>query len=153
MNNYVVYHLHDEMSLLDSVTKFTDYVDMAIENNMKAIACTNHGNIYHWIERVLYCQEKGIQMLPGGQGFNAQQAKKDFVNSSSVLSQSASLADDGTLNISLNIPCNVGSHAGEVYTVNQNEAEYQERRERFGRFLDSIPGNIYLDNQKEKKMT
>ena len=100
-----------------------------------------------------YCQEKGIQMLPGGQGFNAQQAKKDFVNSSSVLSQSASLADDGTLNISLNIPCNVGSHAGEVYTVNQNEAEYQERRERFGRFLDSIPGNIYLDNQKEKKMS
>ena len=92
-------------------------------------------------------------MLPGGQGFNAQQAKKDFVNSSSVLSQSASLADDGTLNISLNIPCNVGSHAGEVYTVNQNEAEYQERRERFGRFLDSIPGNIYLDNQKEKKMS
>ena len=57
------------------------------------------------------------------------------------------------MNISLNIPCNVGSHAGEVYTVNQNEAEYQERRERFGRFLDSIPGNIYLDNQKEKKMS
>ena len=65
MNNYVVYHLHDEMSLLDSVTKFTDYVDMAIENNMKAIACTNHGNIYHWIERVLYCQEKGIKYLHG----------------------------------------------------------------------------------------
>ncbi len=65
MSNYVVYHLHDEMSLLDSVTKFTDYVDMAIENNMKAIACTNHGNIYHWIERVLYCQEKGIKYLHG----------------------------------------------------------------------------------------
>ena len=93
-------------------------------------------------------------MLPGGQGFSAQQAKKDFVNSSPVLSQSANIADDGTLNISLNIPCNVGSHAGEVYTVhNQNEAEYQEKRERFGRFLDSIPGNIYLDNQKEKKMS
>lgn len=65
MSNYVVYHLHDEMSLLDSVTKFTDYVDMAIENKMKAIACTNHGNIYHWIERVLYCQKKGIKYLHG----------------------------------------------------------------------------------------
>lgn len=65
MSNYVVYHLHDEMSLLDSVTKFTDYVDMAVENKMKAIACTNHGNIYHWIERVLYCQEKGIKYLHG----------------------------------------------------------------------------------------
>lgn len=65
MSNYVVYHLHDEMSLLDSVTKFTDYVDMAVENKMKAIACTNHGNIYHWIERVLYCQKKGIKYLHG----------------------------------------------------------------------------------------
>lgn len=65
MNNYTVYHLHDELSLLDSVTKFKDYVDMAIENNMKAIACTNHGNIYRWIERVLYCKEKGIKYLHG----------------------------------------------------------------------------------------
>ena len=65
MKNYTVYHLHDELSLLDSVTKFKDYVDMAIENNMKAIACTNHGNIYHWIERVLYCKEKGIKYLHG----------------------------------------------------------------------------------------
>ena len=63
--NYTVYHLHDELSLLDSVTKFKDYVDMAIQNNMKAIACTNHGNIYKWIERVLYCKEKGIKYLHG----------------------------------------------------------------------------------------
>ena len=63
--NYTPYHIHDELSLLDSVTKFKDYVDMAIENNMKAIACTNHGNIYKWIERVLYCKEKGIKYLHG----------------------------------------------------------------------------------------
>ena len=65
MRNYVPYHVHDELSLLDSVTKFKDYVDMAIENNMKAIACTNHGNIYKWIDRVLYCKEKGIKYLHG----------------------------------------------------------------------------------------
>ena len=63
--NYVPYHVHDELSLLDSVTKFKDYVDMAIENNMKAIACTNHGNIYKWIDRVLYCKQKGIKYLHG----------------------------------------------------------------------------------------
>ena len=65
MNNYTVYHLHDELSLLDSVTKFKDYVDMAIKNNMKSIGVTNHGNIYRWIERVLYCKEKGIKYLHG----------------------------------------------------------------------------------------
>lgn len=65
INNYTIYHLHDELSLLDSVTKFKDYVDMAVENNMKSISCTNHGNIYKWIERVLYCKEKGIKYLHG----------------------------------------------------------------------------------------
>lgn len=63
--NYTVYHLHDELSLLDSVTKFKEYVDIAIKNNMKSIGVTNHGNIYRWIERVLYCREKGIKYLHG----------------------------------------------------------------------------------------
>ena len=63
--NYTVYHLHSDLSLLDSVTDFKEYVDLAIENNMKSIGCTNHGNIYKWIERVMYCKEKGIKYLHG----------------------------------------------------------------------------------------
>lgn len=65
MNNYVPYHVHDELSLLDSVTKFKEYVDKAVECNMKAIACTNHGNVYKWIDRLLYCKEKGIKYIHG----------------------------------------------------------------------------------------
>ena len=100
-----------------------------------------------------YCKEKGITMLPNGQGINIQQTRQQFVNQSSVLSQNATLADDGTLNVSLNIPYNVGSRKGEIYSVNNSqEAEYEEKRERFGRFLNSIPGSIYLDNQKQKKL-
>lgn len=65
MNNYVPYHIHDELSLLDSVTNFKEYVDKAVEYNMKAIACTNHGNVYKWIERLLYCKEKRIKYIHG----------------------------------------------------------------------------------------
>lgn len=65
MNNYVPYHIHDQLSLLDSVTDFKEYVDKAVEYNMKAIACTNHGNVYKWIERFLYCKEKGIKYIHG----------------------------------------------------------------------------------------
>ena len=65
MNNYVPYHIHDQLSLLDSVTDFKEYVDKAVEYNMKAIACTNHGNVYKWIERLLYCKEKGIKYIHG----------------------------------------------------------------------------------------
>lgn len=103
-----------------------------------------------------YMSEKGLVQMPanlvngaGGMGLNAQQARQDFVNSSPVLSQSANLAEDGTLNLSISLPCNVGSHKGETYTVaNANEAVYDEKRARFNNFIDSIPGNIYLENAK-----
>lgn len=65
MKNYVPYHVHDELSLLDSVTNFKEYVDKAVECGMKAIACTNHGNVYKWIDRLIYCQNKGIKYLHG----------------------------------------------------------------------------------------
>lgn len=65
MNNYVPYHIHDELSLLDSVTNFKEYVDKAVEYKMNAIACTNHGNVYKWIERLLYCKKKGIKYIHG----------------------------------------------------------------------------------------
>ena len=44
-NNYVVYHLHTEQSLLDSCTNYKDYVDRAVELGQKAIAFTEHGNV------------------------------------------------------------------------------------------------------------
>lgn len=57
-----------------------------------------------------------------------------------TLSQSAKLCDDGTLNIT----CNFGSKAGQVYSVhNSQEAGYIQDKERFNNFLNSIPGNIY----------
>ena len=63
--NYTVYHLHDEDSLLDSCTNYKLYIDKAVELGQKAIAFTNHGNIYNWIERKMYCDEKGIKYIHG----------------------------------------------------------------------------------------
>lgn len=63
--NYVAYHVHDDDSLLDSCTKYKDYVDKAVELGQTAIAITNHGNIYNWLERKIYAESKGIKMLMG----------------------------------------------------------------------------------------
>ena len=49
-NNYVVYHLHTEQSLLDSCTNYKDYVDRAVELGQEAIAFTEHGNVFTWVE-------------------------------------------------------------------------------------------------------
>lgn len=60
-----------------------------------------------------------------------------------TLNQSAKLCDDG----SLTITCPFGSKAGQQYTVhNSQEAAYDQDRERFQQFLDSIPGAVYLDS-------
>ena len=65
MNNYVAYHVHDDDSLLDSCTKYTEYIDRAVELGQKAIAITNHGNLWNWLERKIYAEEHGIKMLIG----------------------------------------------------------------------------------------
>ena len=63
--NYVVYHLHSELSLLDSCTKFEDYVKKAYELGQTAIASTEHGNIYLWTEKKRLCDKYGIKYIHG----------------------------------------------------------------------------------------
>ena len=63
--NYTVYHLHTEDSLLDSCTNYKLYVNKAIELGQNAIAFTEHGNIYNWVKKYLYCKEKGIKYIHG----------------------------------------------------------------------------------------
>ena len=63
--NYITYHLHTEDSLLDSCTNYKLYVDKAVELGQRAIAFTEHGNIYHWFAKWLYCKEKDIKYLHG----------------------------------------------------------------------------------------
>lgn len=65
MPNFVTYHLHTELSLLDSCTNYKLYVDKAKELGQTAICFTEHGNTYNWIEKKLYCEEIGIKYLHG----------------------------------------------------------------------------------------
>lgn len=55
--NYVVQHLHTELSLTDSTTNYKDYIDKAKELNQSAICFTEHGVIYNWVEKKLYCEK------------------------------------------------------------------------------------------------
>lgn len=64
-NNYVVYHLHSDLSLLDSTTKFEDYIKKAVELGQKAICFTEHGNIMKWVDKKEKCDKVGIKYLHG----------------------------------------------------------------------------------------
>ena len=72
-NNYVVYHLHTEQSLLDSCTNYKDYVDRAVELEQKAIAFSEHGNVFNWVEKKMYCDEKGIKYIHGVECYLTEQ--------------------------------------------------------------------------------
>ena len=101
-----------------------------------------------------YAAEKGV-ILPGSRDIvmNTTSPMSSYVESSPVLSQVANLADDGTLNVSISLPQNIGNGQGSTYTVhNSQEAEYDEKRARFGQFLGSIKGSITLDQQKANKL-
>lgn len=63
--NYVCYHLHTELSLLDSCTNFKLYADRAVELGQKAICFTEHGNIYNWVEKKMYVNKMGLKYLHG----------------------------------------------------------------------------------------
>ena len=63
--NYTTYHLHSEVSLLDSCTNFKLYIDKAKELNQTAICFTEHGVTYNWIEKKMYCEENGIKYIHG----------------------------------------------------------------------------------------
>lgn len=60
---YVPYHIHSDYSLLDSCTQFTDYVDIAVKNNMPAIAFSEHGKLSGWVKKKMYCDEAGIKYI------------------------------------------------------------------------------------------
>lgn len=61
--NYTVYHLHTDRSLLDSCTNYKLYIDKAVELGQTAIAFSEHGNIYNWIEKKMYANEKGLKYI------------------------------------------------------------------------------------------
>lgn len=64
-DNYVMYHCHSDYSLLDSCTKFEDYVDLAVKNGQKAIASTEHGKPLGWVSKKLYCDKQGVKFIYG----------------------------------------------------------------------------------------
>lgn len=73
VNNYVLIHCHSYYSLLDSATKFQEYVDLAIQNGQKAIATTEHGMHRGYIEKKLYCDKVGIKLLIGVEVYLTEQ--------------------------------------------------------------------------------
>ncbi len=58
-----MYHCHSEYSLLDSCTKYQDYVDLAVQNGQKALSISEHGKPLNWAEKWAACKKAGIKYI------------------------------------------------------------------------------------------
>ncbi len=63
IGSYIMYHCHSEYSLLDSCTKYQDYVDLAVKNGQKALSISEHGKPLNWTEKWAACKKAGIRYI------------------------------------------------------------------------------------------
>lgn len=66
-DNYVVYHLHSDLSNgvtnIDSVTKYNEYIDYAASLGMKAMAFSEHGSVMEWTFKKDKIESKGMKYI------------------------------------------------------------------------------------------
>lgn len=61
--SYIMYHCHSDYSLLDSCTKYQDYVDLAVKNGQRALSISEHGKPMNWTEKWAACRDAGIKYI------------------------------------------------------------------------------------------
>ncbi len=65
MTEFVHLHNHTDYSLLDGAASIKKYIDKAKELGMKALAITDHGNMFGVIDFYKSLKAEGIQPIPG----------------------------------------------------------------------------------------
>lgn len=67
MNNYTVIHLHSDLSSgvsnIDSVTKYSQYVDYAKSLGMKALGFSEHGSVFSWVKKKDAIEAAGMKYI------------------------------------------------------------------------------------------
>ena len=65
--NYVVYHLHSDLSNgvtnIDSVTKYGEYIKRVQECGMKAMAFSEHGSVFEWLHKKTAIEDAGMKYI------------------------------------------------------------------------------------------
>jgi DNA polymerase-3 subunit alpha len=74
---FVHLHNHSEFSLLDGATRLKDMVKYAVNNDMPAIALTDHGVMYGAFEFWSACKQAGINPLVGVELYVATRKRTD----------------------------------------------------------------------------
>lgn len=60
---YIPFHIHSDYSLLDSCTRYQDYIDLVVRDGARAISISEHGRPLNWVEKYTSCKKAGIRYI------------------------------------------------------------------------------------------
>ncbi|HSA95580.1 MAG TPA: DNA polymerase III subunit alpha, partial [Acidobacteriota bacterium] len=72
---FVHLHNHSEYSILDGCLKLPDLVEAAVQNNMAAVAVTDHGNIFGAVQFFKAAKARGVKPILGCEVYVAPQSR------------------------------------------------------------------------------
>lgn len=75
MSHFTHLHLHTEFSLLDGAISIEKLVEFGQKNQLKALAITDHGNIFGAVKFFQKCKKAGIKPILGMEAYMAEDAK------------------------------------------------------------------------------
>ena len=79
--NYVPYHIHTMLSNgitnIDSVSTYSDYVEIAKEFGMKAFAFSEHGSVLSWVKKKLAIEKAGMKYIHAEEFYLTSKISKD----------------------------------------------------------------------------
>jgi len=71
-NHFTHLHLHTEYSLLDGAISLDRLIEFGKQNNFKALAITDHGNIFGAVKFFDKCKKAGIKPILGIETYFAE---------------------------------------------------------------------------------
>ena len=77
MTDFVHLHVHSEYSLLDGACRLRQLVLRVKEMGMKAVAVTDHGNVFAAVEFYNECKREGIKPIIGCEVYVAPRTRFD----------------------------------------------------------------------------
>ena len=72
--DFVHLHVHSEYSLLDGANRIKDMVKACNDDGQRALALTDHGNMYGAVELYTECTRGGVKPLVGCEVYIAQRS-------------------------------------------------------------------------------
>ena len=143
MQNYVVFHLHSDLSNgvtnIDSVTKYEQYIKYAQSLGMKAIGFSEHGSIFEHIKKRQLCESFGIKYIHGEEFYLTETLSEKLKDNYHIVI----MAKNYQGYLELNRLSSIAFNRSKVKTIGDDEHFYYVPRITFDE-LCNISDNLIL---------